>query len=75
MPIGGYWWLLVAILLIAITNYSIGGYFKLNYCRLLMIINGTILLTIIDGYFIVDIGVLFLVKLLVVIILVDINGY
>jgi hypothetical protein len=29
--IGGYWWLLVAFLLMAIRDYSIGGYWWLFY--------------------------------------------
>jgi hypothetical protein len=40
----------VAILLMIISGYSIGCYFKLNYHRILMAIGGVILLTIIGGY-------------------------
>jgi len=42
----------VAILLMVINNYFMGGYLKLNYHRLLMVIGGTILLLAIGGYFI-----------------------
>jgi hypothetical protein len=38
-----------------ISNYYIGGYFRLNYNRLLMVIGGVILLMVIGGYSIVDI--------------------
>jgi len=42
----------VATLLMVINNYFIGGYLKLNYHRLLMVIGGIILLLVIGGYFI-----------------------
>jgi hypothetical protein len=51
------------IILVVINGYSVGGYFKLNYHRLLVIINGywwlnyhrllvDILLVVIIGYYI-----------------------
>jgi len=40
MAIGGYWWLLVTILLIAINGYSIGEYYCLLLFIILMVING-----------------------------------
>ncbi len=42
----------MVILLMAINRYCIGGYFKLNYHRLLMAISGTTLLMVISGYYI-----------------------
>jgi hypothetical protein len=62
----------------AFSSYYIGGYFRLNYHRLFMVISGIILLMDISGYFI-NIYWCFLKlnyhKLLVVILLMAIVGY
>jgi len=46
--------LFVATLLVAILFVAISGYLKLNYHILLIIIDETILLMIIGGYFIIN---------------------
>jgi len=33
--IGGYWWLLIGVNLMAIGGYFINGYYIINYCWLL----------------------------------------
>jgi hypothetical protein len=53
MAIGGYWWLLIGIILVAIVWYYINDYWWLFCYKQLVVIDG-ILLMVINGYCIIS---------------------